>query len=81
LSRKCHGAPGQSRSAMNEHINRQYDQELEAMRSRILQVGGWVERYAGEAMALRMAPKRLRYCAGVRLTLRRKRRLKKPASS
>ena len=30
---------------------------------------------------LRSDPKRLRYCAGVRLTLRRNSRLKKPASS
>ena len=28
---------------MSEHINRQYDQELEAVRSRILQMGGLVE--------------------------------------
>jgi phosphate transport system protein len=28
---------------MNEHINRQYDQDLEAIRSRLLQMGGLVE--------------------------------------
>jgi len=36
---------------MNEHINRQYDQELEALRSRILEMGGLVESQVRMAVA------------------------------
>src|SRR6187455_2535935 len=38
-------------SAMTEHINKQYDQDLEAIRSRMMQMGGLVESQIRMAIA------------------------------